>query len=359
MNIVYALSGEGRGHASTARAILPVLAAAGHRVQVVTYGRSVEQLRDYDVLEIRGIRHHYNRAGRLSLLRSLVGNAGVFAYYVKNWHSLRRRLRAFAPDLFIVNFEPLTPLLARSLGVPFLSFDNQHASLFVRQRVPAGFRLSALLTRTAVRVVAARAEAYVVMSFHSLGRHRANVRVVPPVVQTEFRRLRPVIGDYVLVYLKEPNPQLLRILRQLDERFVIYGYNVDANEGNLTFRVFNDAMPRELAGAKAAIGTSGLSFITEAVWLKKPFFGVPLKNEFEQTASALFVQEAGWGDFSEQPSLGQLAAFLANLENHRRALAEFRFDPAAAGRALLELANQALAGAPAPIATEVPAEVQA
>jgi uncharacterized protein (TIGR00661 family) len=197
------------------------------------------------------------------------------------------------------------------------------------------------------------------MSFHSLGRHRANVRVVPPVVQTEFRRLRPVIGDYVLVYLKEPNPQLLRILRQLDERFVIYGYNVDANEGNLTFRVFNDAMPRELAGAKAAIGTSGLSFITEAVWLKKPFFGVPLKNEFEQTASALFVQEAGWGDFSEQPSLGQLAAFLANLENHRRALAEFRFDPDAAGRALLELANQALAGAPAPIATEVPAEVQA
>jgi uncharacterized protein (TIGR00661 family) len=350
MNIVYALSGEGRGHASTARSVLPVLERAGHRLKVVTYGRSVGELQGYDLIEIRGIRHCYNQAGRLSLLRSLAGNVGIFGYYAAHWGPLRRQLRAFSPDLFIVNFEPLCPLLARSLGVPFVSFSNQHALLFVPQTVPAKFRSSALVTKTAARVVAAGADAYVVMSFLGDHQRRDHVRVVPPVLQEEFRQLKPEIGDYVLVYLKERNPALLQVLRQIHEHFVIYGYNVDAAEGNLTFRTFGRGMPQELAGCKAAIGTSGLSFITEAIWLKKPFFGVPLKGEFEQTANSLFIREAGLGDFAERPSRAEVEGFLAGLTAFRGALAEFRFDPDAAGKALLELADGGLAQARTPAA---------
>jgi uncharacterized protein (TIGR00661 family) len=355
MNIVYALSGEGRGHASTARAVLPVLESAGHRLKVMTYGRSVSQLPGYDLLEIRGITHHYTREGRLSLLRSIVGNLGTLGYYAAHWTALRRELQAFAPDLFIVNFEPLAPLLARSLGVPFLSFDNQHALVFLPQAVPPGFRWSALMTKTAARIVAAGADAYVVMSFLADHPRRDHVRVVAPVLQDEFRRLRPEVGDYVLVYLKERNPALLAVLRQIDERFVVYGYNVDTAEGNLTFRTFNASMPRELANCKAALGTSGLSFLTEAIWLKKPCFAVPLKNEFEQMANALFLREAGLGDFSEQPGRPEIEGFLQNLPGYRAALAEFRFDPDAAGKALLELAEGGLVPQQIPAAAEAQA----
>ena len=355
MNIVYALSGEGRGHASLARSILPVLEGAGHKLKVVTYGRSVSRLAGYDLIEIRGIHHHYNRDGRLSLLRSIAGNAGVFGYYSANWASLRRQLGAFSPDLFIVNFEPLTPFLARSLGVPFVSFDNQHALVFLKQRVPAGFGFSSLITKSAASVVAAGADTFVVMSFLPDARCRPMVRVVPPVVQDEFRRLRPEIGDYVLVYLKEPNPRFLQVLRRINQRFVVYGYDRDAADGNITFRVFNDDMPRELAGCKAVIGTSGLSLIAEAIWLKKPFFGVPLKNEFEQTANSLFIREAGFGDFSETPLWEELEAFFGNLDNFRSALADFRFDPDAAGRALLELADGGLEPEGKPAAVQLSA----
>jgi len=354
MNIVYALSGEGRGHASTARSILPVLEGAGHRLKVVTYGRSVPWLGGYDLIEIRGIRHYYNRAGRLSLLKSLARNAGVFRYYMTHWASLRRQLQAFSPDLFIVNFEPLTCLLARSLGVPVVSFDNQHALVFLDQRVPRGFRLSYLITKTAASFVTAGADAFVVMSFLPANRRRHNVRVVPPVLQREFRQLRPEIGDYVLVYLKEHNPSLLQVLRRIDERFVVYGYDVNDTDGNLAFRVFNDDMPRELAGCKAVIGTSGLSLIAEAVWLKKPFFAVPLKSEFEQTANALFIKEAGLGDFSERPSPKELERFFRDLEGFREALGKFRFDPDAAGQALLELADGTLARQRQPATAPLP-----
>jgi uncharacterized protein (TIGR00661 family) len=267
--------------------------------------------------------------------------------------SLRRKLQAFSPDLFIVNFEPLSALLARSLGVPFISFSNQHALIYVPQRVPPGFRLSSLITKTAARVVAAGADAYVVMSFLRSEGAPDNVHVVPPTLQDDFRHLRPETGDYVLVYLKEPNPALLQVLREIDARFVVYGYNFDATEGNLTFRVFNERMPRELAGCKAAIGTSGLSFITETVWLKKPFFGVPLKNEFEQTANALFIKEAGLGDFSERPTRGQIEGFLRRLDDFRPALSDFRFDPGMAGRVLLGLAGSVSSRTGRPATAEV------
>jgi uncharacterized protein (TIGR00661 family) len=304
-------------------------------------------------MEIRGIRHCYNKAGRLSLPRSIAGNAGVLRYYATHWMSLRRQLQVFSPDLFIVNFEPLTALLARSLGVPFISFSNQHALLFVPQRVPRGFYFSSLITKTAARVVAAGADAFVVMSFLPAETLPDNVHVVPPTIQDDFRRMRPETGDYVLVYLKERNPALLQVLRGIDERFVVYGYDLEATEGNLTFRVFNERMPRELAGCKAAIGTSGLSFITETIWLKKPFFGVPLKNEFEQTANSLFIREAGLGDFSEKPTFYEIAGFLRRLDRYRSALAEFRFDPDSAGRVLLGLAEAVASRARIPAAAEL------
>jgi uncharacterized protein (TIGR00661 family) len=337
VNIVYALSGEGRGHGSLARAVLPVLQKAGHRLKIVTYGQSLGQLEDYDVLPIRGIKHYYDRHSRLSLLRSIVKNAGVLSYYVSNWKTIRRQLKDFSPDLFIVNFEPFTPLIARSLKVPVLSFDNQHALLCLKQRVPEGLRMSAWTTKTAIRLVAPRAEHYVVITFFPIENDRSNVHVVPPVVNDEIRQLSPGNGSKVLVYLKHPNARLLKILRQMDGQFLIYGYDTAVMDGNLTYRSFNSQMPAELGDCKAVMGTAGLSLISEAVWLKKPFFGIPLKNEFEQTMSAMAVKQMGFGDFSEDPTKEQIQQFLGNLDGYRRSLGEYRFDPGAAARKLLEL----------------------
>ena len=337
MNIVYALSGEGRGHGSLARAVLPVLQQAGHRLKIVTYGQSLPRLQDYDVLPIRGIKHYYNRRSRLSLLKTIAKNAGVLFYYVSNWNVVRRQLQGFSPDLFIVNFEPFTPLIARSIKVPVLSFDNQHALLCLKGKVPEGLALSAWTTKTAIRFVAPWAKHYVVLAFARSSNERSNVHVVPPTVSDDIRRLSPSTGNKVLIYLKHPNAKFLETLKQTDEQYLVYGYDSAVTDRNLTYRVFNSQMPAELADSKAVMGTAGLSLISEAVWLKKPFFGVPLKNEFEQTASAMAIKRMGFGDFSEDPSREQIERFLANLDDYRRPLEEYRFDPDAAGRKLLEL----------------------
>jgi uncharacterized protein (TIGR00661 family) len=170
-------------------------------------------------------------------------------------------------------------------------------------------------------------------------REAVNRRVhgVPPVVQEEIRRLRPAIGTNVLVYLKRPNPRLMDALKQVGQQFVVYGYDTAAVDGNLTYRVFNDRMPDELAACKAVMGTAGMSLITEAVWLKKPFFGIPLKNEFEQMSNAMMIRQLHFGDFSEEPTKDALEHFFRRLDDYRKSLEEYRFDADAAGKVLLEI----------------------
>ncbi len=340
MNIIYALSGEGRGHGSLARAILPVLRRAGHRVKVVTYGQSVARLADYDVIPIRGIKHGYDRRGRLSLWRSLGQNLGVLTYYASTWRELKRRLRQFSPDVCIANFEPFTSRVARSLGVPVLCFDNQHALLHLDRAPLPGFRWSAWLTKTAIRCVTPMAEHYVIMAFAPMRVDDARVHFVPPVVQEEIRRLRPECGPKILIYLKRPNPRFLGVLQQTDEEYLVYGYDRAATVGNLTFREFSSRMPGELGACKAVMGTTGMSLISEAFWLKKPFFGVPLKNEFEQTWNASLIRQSQFGDFAEEPSKADVDRFLARLDEYRAALARYHFDSDAAGNKLLELTGR-------------------
>lgn len=339
MNIVYALSGEGRGHGSTARAILPVLQAAGHRVKVISYGQSVAQLAGYDLLPIRGIRHAYDEQGRLSLLRSAIRNHGIAAYYLRYWTPIRRRLRSFNPDVFIVNFEPLSARLARSLGVPIISFDNQHALVHAPHAVPRELRWSAWLTTTAIRLGVPRAAHYVVMAFGPLVVNDPRVSVVPPVIQDEYRKLKPAPGPRSLVYLKHPNPGLLEVLKRTSEEYLVYGYDVSATDRNLVFRPHGDQMPSEFAAARAVIGTAGMSLISEAIWLRKPFFAVPLKNEYEQTWNARRIRELGFGDFSENPSPPDLDRFFARQAEYRQSIEARRFDPDAATRRLLELVD--------------------
>jgi uncharacterized protein (TIGR00661 family) len=322
-----------------------VLQRAGHSVKVVTYGNSVGQLTDYDVIHIRGIRHHYDRKGRLSLLKSLIRNLGVFGYYARNWKILRQQLTEFSPDVAIVNFEPLVPLIARSIGIPVVSFDNQHALLHFPITVPKEWRWSAWFTKTAISLVARRAEHYVVMAFNAPPAGDCRVHWVPPVVQDEIRRLTPTIGPAVLVYLKQPNARFLDVLKQVDQQFLVYGVNIAATSGNLTYRLFSDSMHDELAACKAVMGTTGMSLTSEAVWLKKPFFGIPLKNEFEQMWNASMIKRLGFGDYSEEPTKAAVEQFLQHLTDYRESLEGYRFDSDAAGAKLLELIEQRRNGA--------------
>lgn len=350
MNIVYGVSGEGLGHVFEAIQVTRRLRRDGHEVKVLTYGdRACHLLREFNPTRIEGIALYSNAKG-MSLLETVFRNLRIFPFYLRNWGRLKRELNAFRPDVFLTAYEPFTMAASHALRKPLVSMDNQNELLHVRP--PSGIDAYAFrLARLATRVCTYGAAFYVVKSFAKPERAGDKVRFVSPVIQDEIRNLEPVSGNHVLVYLTKPNPKLEDILRSMDETFIVYCNNRVGGDGNVVYRAQGAAYLRDLSSCKAIVGTTGFSLIADSIYLGKPYFGVPLRKQFEQAHNAHFLRRSGIGDYSEAVTKPELEHFLAHLGAFRARLAAFHLDPDEQEDTLVEVLREIerRSGNPAPV----------
>ncbi len=348
MNIVYGVSGEGLGHVFEAKEIIVRLRSEGHRVKVLTYGqRALASLREFEPTRIEGIHLYFDSRG-MSLAQTVVRNLPCIPFFLRNWGALRREILAFGPDVFLTAYEPFTMVASHVLGRPLISMDNQNELLHIDPPVGTNL-LSFLLARAATLACTQGATFYVVKSFAKPCRDTERVRFVSPIIQQEIRRLRPQKGDYVFAYLTKPNPPLEAIMREMDERFIVYCNNRVEELGNISYRAQGGSYLSDLAGCKAIIATTGFSLIADSLFLGKPYFGVPLKGQFEQTHNARFLAQSGLGEYAEDPTRGQIESFLGRLPVFEARLAGHRIDPAEQEETLLGLLRElrgSEAGAP-------------
>lgn len=114
-------------------------------------------------------------------------------------------------------------------------------------------------------------------------------------------------------------------MKRIDESFIVYGYNKKRRKGNLEFRT-RESFLQDLRDCKAVIGTAGFTLMSEAIYLNKPYFALPLKGQFEQVLNALFLRKAGFGDYSENLDNREVEKFLGNLREYRKKLQKYRPD---------------------------------
>jgi uncharacterized protein (TIGR00661 family) len=348
MNIVYGVSGEGLGHVFEAIEITTRLRQEGHNVKVLTYGdRACRCLGAFNPTRIEGINLHFNSRG-MSLFDTVFRNLGIFPFYLRNWGRLRRELLDFRPDVFVTAYEPFTTAVSHILRKPLISMDNQNELVHIHP--PPGTNLPAFwLARLATRVCTYGAAHYIVKSFSKPEKAGERVHFVSPIIQSEIRRETPVVGSHILVYLTKPNPELIGVLKSMDESFVVYCNNRVGEDGNITYRAQGAAYVRDLTTCKAIVGTTGFSLIADSIYLKKPYYGVPLRKQFEQTHNAHFLSDSGLGEYSESISRAQLERFLGNLPAYRERLEAYNLDPAEQEEMLIALLRGIGAGAPAPV----------
>jgi uncharacterized protein (TIGR00661 family) len=336
MNIVYGVSGEGLGHVFEEIQITKRLLREGHTVKVLTYGnRAVEALAAFAPTRIAGITLHFNDEG-MSVGKTVSRNLGIIPFYLRNGASLMRELKAFNPDAFVTAYEPFTTVAAHLMHRPLISMDNQNELLYV-EAPPGGDRFAFGLARLATRICTHGAAHYIIKTYAKPALSKEGVHFVAPVIQSEIRSVVPAYGDHVLVYLTKPNPDLIGVLKAIDEKFIVYCNNAVGQEGNVTHRAKGPSFLEDLASCKAIIGTTGFSLIADSIYLKKPYFGVPLKKQFEQTYNAQYLVRAGFGEYSEAPTRAQIESFLANLPAFRERLAGNLFNPAEQEETLLRL----------------------
>jgi uncharacterized protein (TIGR00661 family) len=321
MNILYGVPGEGMGHATRSKVIIDFLLSENHEVQIVSSARAFQFLNTAfpgKAVEIKGFHFAYKNAQ--------VSKTGTFLLNLKSAtrnliHNFAKKLlieKTFVPDLVISDFESFTWLFAKEHRLPLISIDNiQMMDRFkLALNIPKEERSNLKLARSIVQAKVPGCDHYLVSSFFDAETKKKNTTLVPPVIRQQIIDAKVSSGNHVLMYQTSSSLDTVQqTLEQLPhEHFIVYGMNRDSTEGNVTYKLFSEAgFISDFASAKAVIANGGFSFISEAVYLKKPVYSFPISNQFEQWMNAAYIQKLGYGRHFAELHPDHIKAFLYDL----------------------------------------------
>jgi len=321
MNILYGVPGEGMGHATRSKVVIDFL-LKHHNVQVVSSARAYQFLAKsfpQNVHEIKGLHFAYKNAQ--------VSKLGTFMLNLKSaptnlLHNFSKYLlidKNFKPDIVISDFESFTNFFAKQHRIPMLSIDNMQVMdrCTLDIEIPTDERNNYKLAKSIVNAKVPGCRHYFVSSFFNAEIRKTNTTIVPPIVRDAIQQAKPSRGNHVLVYQTSSSlsgmKQILHGIKDLN--FYVYGFNRDERDENVIFKTFSEeGFVNDLASAAAVIANGGFSFISEAVFMKKPILSFPLKNQFEQFMNAAYIQKLGYGRHFDDLSADAVKAFLYDLE---------------------------------------------
>lgn len=323
-NILYGVNGEGSGHSSRAREVITHLEARGHRVHVASFDRGLRNLKDdFDVTEIDGLRLAYVH-NRVRYGKTVVRNLIHMPQAARKMLDLERKAKNWALDLVITDFEPISCHVGHTLRLPVIAIDNQHLLTDTEITYPKEHRREAAAAKLITRLMTPRADAYLVIAFFKPRVKKKNTFLFPPILRQEVLEATPSEDDFVLVYVTSAAAELAKVLKSLRQRFVCYGFNRQGQDQNLRFRKPGlDAFLQDLCNSKAVIANAGISLISEALYLKKPYLAWPVKHQFEQVFNAYYVDKMGYGACWDDLHKERIESFLSNLDLYRTNLAAY------------------------------------
>jgi len=284
MNILYGVPGEGMGHATRSKVIIDFLVKEGHDLRIVSSSRAFQFLNKEfpgKVIEIKGLHFAYENAK--------VSKTGTFLLNLKSSgksliHNVAKELmirQSFKPDVVISDFESFTFFFAQLHGLPIISIDNMQImdrctlDIAIASEEKSNYQLA----KNIVKVKVPGANHYFISSFFDAEVKKKNTTIVPPIIRKSIEEAKVSRGNHILMYQTSSSLKTVKeTLQQLpNENFFVYGMNRDEKQGNVIFKSFSETgFIEDLASSKAVIANGGFSFISEAVYLKKPIYSSPV-----------------------------------------------------------------------------------
>ncbi|KZX15019.1 GalNAc(5)-diNAcBac-PP-undecaprenol beta-1,3-glucosyltransferase [Methanobrevibacter cuticularis] len=324
--IIYSVCGEGMGHAVRSGVILEELIKK-YDVIIFSSDRAYEYLNKKfeNVFEIGGFNTVYKN-NRVQNTKTLFNAIKETPTNLKEGYGiLFKKAREFKPDIIISDFENYSSILSKIINVPLISIDNVQMITKTHIEYPPESQREMLKAKGVIKSYIIRPRRYIITSFfYPEIKNPEKTAVFPPVIRDKVRNLKTSYRDYILVYqTSSNNVKLVNALKDIDEKFIVYGFNKKEVDENLTFRKFNeDQIYDDMKNAKAVLTNGGFTFITESITLKKPIYSVPAKGNFEQLLNGFYVEKLGYGKMNRELNLKEVKEFLNNLERYQKTLAK-------------------------------------
>ena len=240
------------------------------------------------------------------------------------YDNLYKKARELKPDIIVTDFEIYATMVSKLLNIPLISLDNIHMITQTKIDYPKDKYVEMVKAKGVIKTYVVKPKVHILTSFfYPKIRPKKNAIIYPPIIREDILKLTPTQGDHVIVYqTSKESGKLVRKLKSLNnEKFIVYGFNKNETEGNLTYKEFNeDVFYDDLASSKAVICNGGFTFISEAIYLKKPIYSVPAIGNFEQTLNGFYVQKLGYGEYHEIMNAPKVQKFLSRLPKYQEKL---------------------------------------
>lgn len=322
--VFYCVCGEGMGHAIRSGVIIDRIKEK-YDIYVFSHDRAYEYLNEKfnNVYKIGGFNTVYinNKVNNTkTLINALYRNPTNIRV---GYEELYKKARALSPDVIVTDFEIYSTMVSKLLQIPLISLDNIHMITQTKIDYPRYHQAEMLKAKGVIKSYVVNPKYHIITSFFfPKVRPGKNAVIYPPVIREEIYKLKPTIEDHIVVYqTSKESVKLVKRLKSLNENFIVYGFNKEEIDGNLTYKSFNeDEFYEDLASAKAVVCNGGFTFISEAITLKKPIYSVPAIGNFEQTLNGFYVQKLGYGEYHEKMSPKKLKIFLKRLDKYQNKL---------------------------------------
>lgn len=323
--IFYCVCGEGMGHAIRTGVIVDRIKDK-YDVYIFSSERAYEYLNSKfdNVYKIGGFNTVYIN-NKVNNLKTLANALKRNPTNIKvGYENLYKKARQLHPDVIVTDFEIYATMLSKIRNIPLISLDNIHMITQTRIDYPKDHYVEMLKAKGVIKTYVVKPKIHILTSFFypriRPGKHAV---IYPPIIREDIMKLKPSKGDHIVVYqTSKESRKLVRKLKALkDEKFIVYGFNKNEEDGNLTYKEFNeDEFYDDLASSKAVVCNGGFTFISEAIYLKKPIYSVPAIGNFEQTLNGFYVQKLGYGEYHEIMSAQRVANFLKKLPKYQKKL---------------------------------------
>ena len=327
--VFYSVCGEGMGHSIRTGVIVDRLKEK-YDIYIFTHGNAYDYLNSKfdNVYKIGGFNTVYIN-NKVDNVQTLVNALKRNPHNMRSsYEELYKKAKELSPDVIVTDFEIYSTYVAKLLNIPLISLDNMHIITQADISYPQNQRLEMLKAKAVIKTYVVKPKIHIITSFFYpkvRGNHHAVI--YPPIIREDILKLEPTEEDHIIVYqTSKESVKLVKRLKALkDEKFIVYGFNKEEVDGNLTYKLFNeDVFYDDLASAKAVVCNGGFTFISEAITLKKPIYSVPAKGNFEQVLNGYYVQRLGYGEYHEVMSVNRLAKFLKKLPKYQKRLSNVK-----------------------------------
>jgi uncharacterized protein (TIGR00661 family) len=331
MNILYGVPGEGMGHATRSKVVIEYLLRK-HNVQVVSSARAYQFLNKSfpgRVHEIKGFHFAYKNAQVSKTETFMLNLKNAPKNLVFSFSEYLRIKNNFKPELVISDFESFSFVYAKRHRLPLISIDNMQVMdrCVLDIKIPKEEKKNYILAKGIVKAKVPGCRHYFITSFFDAELSKKNTSIVPPIVRDAISNSKPEKGNHILMYQTSSTLSSVKeVLHKIPNiTFYVYGFNKDEKDRNVIFKSFSEeGFVKDLAAAKAVIANGGFSFISEAVYLKKPVYSFPLKNQFEQFVNASYIDKLGYGRHFSELTSDNLKTFLFDLDSFEKNLSSYK-----------------------------------